>query len=267
MLCRNHHKQVDDQEKEYTVEKLIEIKRQHEMWVAQSLSGEQKLRQRNLEVYADYIDKWRQYFLVDEWKRWTSFLLQPTPLFYKKDFESIKKGKEWLFTRIWSSEIPQLEDCFKNFFRISRDLMIVFGEFVDSETLEDSLRVKPFYETGNFTQQEYDELLNKFEFHVDFIFDLVAELTRAANLVSDMIRAHIDPSFMLEGGRLVIQQGLNMNLQYVSHIPLYEKEDLENLYIGIKSFSDARFDRDFYRGLQKHRNFSELSYVAMDKND
>jgi hypothetical protein len=34
LLCRKHHKQVDDQVRYYTVERLTEIKRQHEKWVA-----------------------------------------------------------------------------------------------------------------------------------------------------------------------------------------------------------------------------------------
>ncbi len=34
LLCRKHHKQIDDQAGHYTVERLKEIKRQHEEWVA-----------------------------------------------------------------------------------------------------------------------------------------------------------------------------------------------------------------------------------------
>ena len=34
LLCRKHHKQVDDQVSYYTVERLREIKRQHEEWAA-----------------------------------------------------------------------------------------------------------------------------------------------------------------------------------------------------------------------------------------
>ncbi len=34
LLCRKHHKQVDDQVSYYTVERLKEIKRQHEEWIA-----------------------------------------------------------------------------------------------------------------------------------------------------------------------------------------------------------------------------------------
>jgi len=38
LVCRNHHKEIDDQKNNYTVEKLIETKNQHEEWVRKELS-------------------------------------------------------------------------------------------------------------------------------------------------------------------------------------------------------------------------------------
>lgn len=46
LLCRNHHKVVDDQPTEYTVEKLKQIKEAHESWVSN-----------NLELGRDTLDK------------------------------------------------------------------------------------------------------------------------------------------------------------------------------------------------------------------
>lgn len=42
LLCRNHHKEIDDPAnlKIYTVEKLAEIKKNHEQWVSQCLANE-----------------------------------------------------------------------------------------------------------------------------------------------------------------------------------------------------------------------------------
>ena len=40
MLCKVHHKLVDDQEKTYTVEYLTKIKLSHEKWVTENLSPE-----------------------------------------------------------------------------------------------------------------------------------------------------------------------------------------------------------------------------------
>lgn len=38
LLCKNHHKSIDDQPRQYTVQKLKEIKKAHEDWVKNVLS-------------------------------------------------------------------------------------------------------------------------------------------------------------------------------------------------------------------------------------
>jgi hypothetical protein len=43
LLCKVHHKKVDDQEKTYTSNKLHEIKKRHEEWVNKNLSSSLKL--------------------------------------------------------------------------------------------------------------------------------------------------------------------------------------------------------------------------------
>lgn len=43
LLCKVHHKKVDDQEKTYTFNKLHEIKKRHEEWVNKNLSSSLKL--------------------------------------------------------------------------------------------------------------------------------------------------------------------------------------------------------------------------------
>jgi len=43
LLCKVHHKKVDDQEKTYTFNKLHEIKKRHEEWVNKNLSSSLKI--------------------------------------------------------------------------------------------------------------------------------------------------------------------------------------------------------------------------------
>jgi len=45
IMCKVHHKQIDDQFHEFTVERLREIKRQHELWVAEKLEVKPKKRE------------------------------------------------------------------------------------------------------------------------------------------------------------------------------------------------------------------------------
>ncbi len=60
LLCRVHHKMIDDQTKEYTVDKLRKIKEVHENWVFESLNKKEHKPVRILrkkEDIAEYLDK------------------------------------------------------------------------------------------------------------------------------------------------------------------------------------------------------------------
>jgi len=74
LLCKNHHKIIDDQPKKYTVEFLYEIKKKHIEWVKQSLKIDEN-KQKDLEIYASYIDKWNNLANTKNWRSWTSFIL------------------------------------------------------------------------------------------------------------------------------------------------------------------------------------------------
>jgi hypothetical protein len=45
LLCKVHHKLIDDQPNTFTVERLKDIKRRHETWVRETLKGSQKAHQ------------------------------------------------------------------------------------------------------------------------------------------------------------------------------------------------------------------------------
>jgi hypothetical protein len=51
LLCSIHHKVVDDQEKEYTVDRLKDFKTKHETWIKENLKVDNK-KIKDDEVYA-----------------------------------------------------------------------------------------------------------------------------------------------------------------------------------------------------------------------
>jgi hypothetical protein len=60
LLCRNHHKEVDDQPNTFTIELLQEIKREHENWVKTSLDPHISRNNSNTIIYAYRIDAGKQ---------------------------------------------------------------------------------------------------------------------------------------------------------------------------------------------------------------
>jgi hypothetical protein len=79
LLCNLHHKQVDDQEKHFTIELLASIKAEHESWVRTSLSSFDARKQAEDERWAGYIEEWAFRADLDGWLDRIYPLLQPIP--------------------------------------------------------------------------------------------------------------------------------------------------------------------------------------------
>jgi len=102
LLCRVHHKIIDDQPNTYSVKYLKEIKASHERWVRESLTTYDQLKQRDDELYATYVDTWLKSAHIEKWKAWTSHILGGDHPTLRVDVDdSLSSLREWIFSRIW----------------------------------------------------------------------------------------------------------------------------------------------------------------------
>jgi hypothetical protein len=251
LLCRIHHKQIDDQPNTYNVKKLLELKSNHELWVKSSLDGYDPLRQRDEELYADYIDKWVDQFDILNWENWTSGLLAAQPSIRKSMYDKIDVGRRWLLNRVWLHRFPSLNEAFENFRRVAEALYTTFDEW--KEEFGERLLTEKFYKRWyNFIRgddrklHELHLLERKYDYHVGLLNDLTLELTRAANRICDEVRAHVDPSFMLEEGRLTVQQGPDMHLTFTTFVVQYDSPSQHFLDLG--AFKVERSSRQYHVG-------------------
>src|SRR6266480_1336581 len=67
LLCRKHHKVIDDQPSKYTVEHLRELKTAHEEWVRNSLEGEDSEKSHDDLLYATIVDEWANRIDLQHW--------------------------------------------------------------------------------------------------------------------------------------------------------------------------------------------------------
>jgi len=74
LLCRNHHKIIDDNPEVYTIEKLKNIKKEHEQWIKSKLEIFDNAKQKDDELYASYIEQWIELSCLDGWENWTSYI-------------------------------------------------------------------------------------------------------------------------------------------------------------------------------------------------
>lgn len=244
LLCKNHHKQVDDQPTSFPVAKLLEIKVKHESWVRGSLTIFDAHKQRDDELYADYVDRWTRLMDLREWINWTDGLFSSGQPSLSKEMDmNLEQVRTWLLNRIWPHRYPKLESAFMNFRWVLEDFHRLFREYAEERGAR--LITEKFYkradEPGRFDLRYRHYLEWKFDYHVYLVEDLGLELTRAANRVCDEVRANLDSTYMLEEGRLMIRQGPSVaDLSWKSFVVEYEPGEE---YRGVEDFKKERKNR------------------------
>jgi len=243
VLCKNHHKQVDDQPSAFPVAKLLGIKESHEAWVRDSLVTFDPAKQRDDELYADYVDRWAELVKLRDWILWTGGIFYSgQPEISKEMDASLEEARTWLLNRIWPHRYPALENALMQFRWVLEDFHMLFREH--AEEWGEQLITEKFYKRA-YGRPEFDldrlhYLERKYDYHVYLVEDLALELTRAANRVCDEVRANLDPTFMLEEGRLMIQQGPGMDLKWTKYVVEYGPDEK---YSGVENFKEERKKR------------------------
>lgn len=244
LLCKIHHKQVDDQRGTYAIDVLHRMKEQHEAWVNESLEAYDPEEQRDRELYADYIDQWAARADLDEWRAWTSYLLSAgQPELRVEKNSDLLALREWLLTRIWPRRYSALEMAFENFRMVLSDLQETFREHAEKDG--DLLFTRKFYKIDDWDEELYRRLFVEYEQHVDVVQDLTLELTRAANYVCDQARRFVDRSYRMQEGVLLVESGPGMDLKYRLYRPEYRGDQRSPMpYPGLEQFSKIRANRD-----------------------
>jgi hypothetical protein len=252
LMCKVHHKIIDDQPLEYTVEKLHQMKTDHLEWVIKNLSPDTD-KQNDDEIYATYIDKWIQLADITNWKGWSSFVLgDGQPRISVKQFENLKELNEYVLSRVWPKRYDKIEFAFNDFRVVMNDFINVFSVYKEKIGDDD----EPWYNTEKFykrleewDEEKYDKLSEKFDFHVDLVQDLMCEMTRAANYLCDQIRRQLSSSFRINAGVLLIETGPDLSLSYQTVRLEYDMTDQTVInYPGLEKFMETRQDRGYHFG-------------------
>lgn len=249
LLCKIHHKLIDDLPGEYTIERLKTMKREHESWVTHSLASYDSLKQRDDETYAAIVDSWQTTAHLAEWKAWTSFVFgADQPSIASVVDADLRSLQEWLFTRVWPHRYPVLESGFTNFRRVLSDFLKVFH--LHAEAAADEFYTKKFYHIDEWNPARYEALFRQYIFHVRLVEDLLLELTRSANYICDIARTFVDPTFRSHEGALIVGSGPYEDMSWRLHRVEYRGEERTDApYPGLDQFKRIRKTRDLHFGV------------------
>jgi hypothetical protein len=252
LLCRIHHKLIDDLtngENDYPVSRLNKIKLEHEAWVSSQL-GYDAQKQFDDEEYAQIVDDWHRLCHVSHWMGWSSYVLgSGQPRMSDELNEHLEEARRWLISRIWPKRYADLEFAFNNFRSVLEDFHNLFSKHAERSG-SGGLFTRKFYQIDRWDEELYHRLAREYDFHVDLVSDLMLELTRAANLICDMVRKNVDRNYHRKDGLLLVQRGPNSDLSYsefpVEYSASERAQDLP--YKGIDNFMISRSTRDYNIG-------------------
>lgn len=261
LLCKVHHKLIDDQPNTYTVEKLKDLKVNHEKWVRESLQEFDTAKQQDDETYAGYIDEWARVVDLDNWHVWSSFMLGPQPYMSRKRVKDLEDLRRWILSRVWPKRYNELEAAIVNFRFVLDDFIETFRNHATSSHEDKVLITEKFYHLTDWDPPRYHRLLQTYYFHVDLVHDLMLELSRAANYVCDKVRHDILPTFRIEEGIVLADSGPYGFLNYITHrVEYLENERTLYPYPGLEKFKLTRKTRDYHFG--EGINFEDPFYGA-----
>ena len=262
LICRKHHKIIDDQFNFYTVEKLLEIKSQHEKWIKDSLTVDSDKDKEEL-TYAAYLDEIVIKLDFAKWNDWTSWLFGAGQSMSYAKLKALEKLPSFIVTRFWPNRYVEIENAVFNLKAVLNDFLKVFHEHIAPQSLElkpnedpdtKSVYTETFYKlVFHEDVKVYDRLVEEYEYHVALVNDLGLELTRAGNLLIEKIRKYISPMYRDREGKLLITTGPTMDFSYQSYKVEYKTEEkiMQYQYPGLKLFMTDRESRDlnFGKGL------------------
>ena len=248
LLCRDHHKIIDDQTDHYTVDLLLQIKTEHTVWVKQTLNFDES-KQSDDETYLDIARKWSLLAGLDDWDNFTYLVTSGSSPSIKADRrEQLAELSDWLFKRVFPRRYSELDAAFLNFRRILNDFLNEFSLHLDIDAPESRYsRTRKFYKISNWDPEMYERLGREYGCHCQLLSDFAAELTRAANYICDLMRLHVYRGFRLREGHLIVRTGVwedGMDRQIrTEYLPA---ERTGTPYPGRDEFLTTRLQRDFH---------------------
>jgi hypothetical protein len=249
LMCGTHAILIDDPAQGYSIENLLELKRDHETSVKASRQatslGADETR------YANLVDGWAARI---ELERWPAIIegafMDGHPRVEAEDFARLGEAVAWIFGRVWPGAIPEIEGAMENFRRVANDFMRVMSAY-PHEHLQTRGLVAPnrFYNDMAWSERVGHQRAGElYQYLAYLIEDYALELTRAANLVCAAVRETIDPRFRLEEGLLTMESGPYMddrgNLFHRNHRPTYDSAGPTWMpYEGLGAFPTGRATR------------------------
>jgi len=209
LLCADHHIVIDRDPINWPIEKLHQMKADHEIWVETQLTD--VTADLETEVYSDLVNTATDLLMLPYWD-WFSdsafqFLLP----------EEFVDGARVFWTKaqrtIWPGRYPELEKALQN---LSKKLSTYIKHFLDHGTLREDAkrRGKGFYVEDRAWKSEwrdgYDSLAKKSNKWQKQSRSLLSNVAAALNEYADAVRKYLNPRYLIFEGKFIVGDSLGL---------------------------------------------------------
>ncbi len=203
----------------------------------------------NAKILKYNIDHWGMKLELESMKGWISSFTSNVLRINSEKYDSLHNLMLWMLDRTWGEGHEKFKDAFEKFRIILNDMLVVISQATITNKNGD-YELKYNLNERYYDQDTYEYMLKTNEFNEYLIKDYAAELCRATNFILDLYRKKVNPSYLIEFGKVYITSGLNYNMQFT--FMLTEYRDTKVIpYIGYEDFLVSRKERDFSFGAGK----------------
>jgi len=225
LLCPTHHTEIDKNDDDWSVEKLHQIKSEHELWVTETLSETvDHVRLAKQTALSSVVDSAVTLCRLDNWQNWTSFALAPDPVWASEVVEDIFRFRQKVIATIWPKEFDEFKNATITFSLLLNSAAQTFAD--NSNKHDNNLYSYKFYKAHGFNEN-YHEDIKKYDQWLDECHRLLKEATKAANWFADAVREYINPMFFAEKGKFLIEEGPFMDMSFRTTLLEFTDEEKE----------------------------------------
>lgn len=227
LLCPNHHTEIDDNIEDWPVERLYQVKSEHELWVTETLSETvDHVKLAKQIAITSIVDAAVSLCRLEEWEVWTSFALASEPEWPKELPDEILEFRQKVIAAIWPSGFEELKRATISLSILLHRAAQLFLEY--SETHGDRLYPFKFYKAHG-VNNNYSKDKERYIEWIEQCHQIIREATKAANWFADVVRQDINPFFFAAKGKFLVMEGPFMDMSFRTALLEFSEEEKNEL--------------------------------------
>ncbi|WP_161937749.1 HNH endonuclease signature motif containing protein [Aquitalea pelogenes] len=227
LLCPTHHTEIDSNEPDWPVERLHQVKSEHELWVTETLSETvDHVKIAKQAIIASIVDSAVELCDLENWQNWTSFALSPDPRWEKKRPNMHFDFRQKIISAIWPSDFEELKNSAITLSILLNQAAQKYLEHADLHG--DCYYPFKFYKAMSYNPN-YDRDLRLYTEWMDECYSLIYQATKAANWFADIVRRDVNPMFFAEKGKFLIMEGPFSDLSYRTRLLEFSEDEKNSM--------------------------------------